>query len=427
MSPRASAASRRVPAAQIWAQAQAVLVGGVNSPVRAYQQVGSDPVLARRAAGAVLTSTEGRAYIDFIMGWGALLWGHQPPAITRALQAALPRLVLAGLTHEGEVTLASLIAQAMPGIEQVRFTVSGTEACMTAVRLARAVTGRTRVLSFTGGYHGHSDVLMAGHTAGIPAALASHRTLVAYNDVAALRRAVDQQGKELACIIVEPVAANTGVLPPAPGFLQALRELATRSGALLIFDEVVTGFRLAPGGAQQHFGVQADLTILGKIIGGGLPIGAVGGPRLLMQRLAPLGDVYHGGTFAGHPLSMVAGATALQWIQRHPPYAQLERRTTQLTHALAQAAQAAGVPIQINRVGSMFTVFFSDQPVRNAAEAQASRRDRFACWANALREQGVLIPPSPFEALFVSPAHTPRQLRRFAAAAAAAFRAVAQV
>lgn len=423
MKTRAPARSRRA-VTPLWEEAVRVLVGGVNSPVRGFRHVGGEPILARSARGATLTSTAGRTYVDFIMGWGALLWGHQPPAIQRALRAAGQRLVLAGLTHPAEIELARLITQALPAIEQVRFTVSGTEACMTAIRLARAVTNRPRLLVFAGSYHGHSDVLLAGQTAGIPAALAQHVIPVPYNDLAAAQRAVDQHGKELAAILLEPVAANTGVIPPAPGFLPGLRALATRSGALLIFDEVVTGFRLALGGAQAHFGVTADLTVFGKIIGGGLPIGAVGGPRTLMQRLAPLGDVYHGGTFAGHPLSMAAGVAALRPLFTAPPYARLERRTAQLVAALAAAARSAGVPVQINRAGSMFTVFFSPRPVQQARDAQESRREQFARWAQALYAQGILVPPSPFEALFVSPAHTESQLRQFAAAAARAFQDV---
>lgn len=423
MKPRASSRAQRA-ATPLWEEAMQVLVGGVNSPVRAFRHVGGEPILARTAQGARLTSTAGRVYTDFIMGWGALLWGHQPPAIQRALRLACQRLTLAGLTHPAEIELARLITQAMPAIEQVRFTVSGTEACMTAIRLARAITNRPRILTFAGSYHGHSDVLMAGQTAGIPAALAQHVLSVPYNDLAAAQRIVDQHGKELAAVILEPVAANTGVILPAPGFLAGLRDLATRSGALLIFDEVVTGFRLGLGGAQAHFGVTADLTVFGKIIGGGLPIGAIGGPRTLMQRLAPLGDVYHGGTFAGHPLSMAAGVAALRLACQQPPYAQLERRAARVTATLAAAAARHQVPVQINRAGSMFTVFFSDQPVRQAREAQQSRREQFARWAQALFAQGALIPPSPFEALFLSPAHTEIQLRAFETAAARAFQEV---
>jgi glutamate-1-semialdehyde 2,1-aminomutase len=394
--------------------ASRVLVGGVNSPVRAFRRVGREPVWADRGRGAVLHDAHGHARVDLIMGWGALILGHNPPAVMRAVRAQLSRGMLFGLTSEPEVALARQIVAAMPSIERVRFTVSGTEACMTAIRLARAATGRQKVLSFEGCYHGHSDGLLVKRgsglatlglagSAGVPPIIAQETLVIPFNDGAALDAAVAQFGDELACAIVEPVPANMGVVPPQPGFLQRLRELTTARGIVLIFDEVVTGFRLAYGGAQARVGVRPDLTVLGKIIGGGLPIGAVGGPARLMDRLAPEGDVYHAGTFAGHPLAMAAGLATLQTLRRERPYARLEALGARLADGLAAMLQP---PVQINRVGSMLTVYFSERPVRSFADTQSADTARFAALANAWRDAGVLVPPSPFEAMFLSTAHT---------------------
>ena len=392
--------------------ANGVLVGGVNSPVRAFRRTGDRPLLLLGGRGASVAGADGRRYLDFIMGWGALLHGHQPAPVSAALRGALRQGTLTGLTHPDEARLAGLIAAAVPSVEQVRFTASGTEACMTAVRLARAHTGRRMLLMFAGGYHGHSDPVLAGASAGLSAALADETIHVPYNDAAALERAIQEHGAALACAIVEPVAANMGVVPPEPGFLKTLRQLTAAVGILLIFDEIVTGFRLAAGGAQARFGIRPDLTVFGKIIGGGMPIGAVGGPRRLMRRLAPEGDVYHAGTFAGHPLSMAAGIAALTAAQARPPYAALERLGSNAAAGLREAAAAARVPVQVNQVGSMLTMFFADRPVRNLADARRSRTDRFAQWARGLRAAGILVPPSPFEALFVSAAHTPAHVAR---------------
>lgn len=400
------------------------LVGGVNSPVRAFRQVGAKPLRLVSGRGAEVVDESGRRYVDFIGGWGTLILGHRHPAVERALTRALKSDWLLGLTHPAEGELARRIAQAVPSCERVRFTVSGTEACMTAVKLARAVTGRSKLLLFEGCYHGHGDSVMAGATAGLPDAVASDAVRVPYNDAEATGAAFARYGRDLACAIVEPVAANMGVMPPAEGFLECLRALTAQHRSLLIFDEVVTGFRLAPGGAQQHFGIRPDLTTLGKIIGGGLPIGAVAGPERFMRRLSPEGDVYHGGTFAGHPLSMAAGLAALETLRKHPPYTRLERLSRRAADGLEDAARVSGVPAQVNRSGSMFTLFFADGPVRNQAEAKASRTDRFARWANALRERGILVPPSPVEALFLSTAHTEHHIERLVAASKAAFAAM---
>jgi glutamate-1-semialdehyde 2,1-aminomutase len=363
----------------------------------------------------------GRRYLDFLMGWGALIFGHNPGRVTAALRQAMAEGLLPGLTTPAEAALARLITEAVPSVEQVRFTVSGTEACMTALRLARGVTGRPKLVVFDGCYHGHSDSLLAGKTAGIPAATVRDTLIAPYNDLAAVERAFAQHGREIACVIVEPVAANMGVVLPRPGFLVGLRELTRRHGGLLIFDEVVTGFRLGWGGAQDRCGIRPDLTVFGKIVGGGLPIGAVGGPRSFLSHLAPQGEVYHGGTFAGHPLSMACGLATLNALKTGPPYERLERLTERVASGLLAAAERARVSIQVNRVGSMFTVFFSERPVEALVQATGSDRARFARWARGLLERGVLIPPSPVEALFLSTAHTAAHAERFLREAAAAF------
>ena len=399
------------------------LVGGVNSPVRAFRHIGAKPLTIIRAKGAEVVDSRGRTFVDFIMGWGALILGHNPPVVVRAIRQALERGVLFGLTHPAEEALARLIADAVPSVEQVRFTTSGTEACMTAVKLARAHTGRRAVVAFEGCYHGHGDSLMTEKGAGIPEA-ARDIVRVPFNDVGAFEKAIQRDGREVACVIIEPVSANMGVVAPGPGYLSRIKQWTIRQGALLIFDEVVTGFRLGRGGAQALFGVAPDLTVFGKIVGGGLPIGAVTGPRRLMQRLAPEGDVYHGGTFAGHPLSMAAGVAALSELESHPPYERLERLSRQLASGVSEAAHARGVAVQVNRAGSMLTVFFSETPVRNEGDAQASQRDRFAEWARRLLDGGVLVPPSPFEALFLSAAHTQEHVERLLRASNAAFRAM---
>jgi len=397
------------------------LVGGVNSPVRAFRQIGGEPLMLVRGEGAEVVDTEGRTFLDFIGGWGALILGHTHPAIVTALRRALSAGSLLGLTHPAEVELARLIADAVPSVEQVRFTVSGTEACMTAVRLARAHTNRTKVLTFAGCYHGHGDSLMAGKTAGIPELTAAETLTVPFNDLAAFEDAVQQRSRELACVIIEPVAANMGVVAPEPGYLARIREVTRRHGVMLVFDEVVTGFRLGWGGAQERYGITPDLTTFGKIIGGGLPIGALGGPRRIMRRLAPEGDVFHGGTFAGHPLSMAAGIATLNELKARSPYGPMERLAERLMAGLAREAERAGVPVRLNGLGSMFTLFFSSSAIHNFRQAGASRRDRFGRWASSLRRQGILIPPSPFEALFLSAVHSEEDVDRTIRAARHAF------
>jgi len=384
--------------AAVLREAERVLVGGVNSPVRAFRQIGCAPLMLVKGHGATVVDSTGRRYLDFIGGWGALILGHRHPTVLSALRRALTQDLMTGLTHPDEIALARLITEAVPSVEQVRFTVSGTEACMTAMKLARAYTKRAKILMFDGCYHGHAP---AGDVITVP-----------FNDAAAAQEAIRCAADALACVIVEPVAANMGVVAPRPGFLSALRQLTSRYGIVLVFDEVVTGFRLGAAGAQGRFGIQPDLTTFGKIIGGGLPIGALGGPRRIMERLAPEGDVYHGGTFAGHPLSMTAGIASLSALEADPPYEHMERLAQQLAEGLVQAGRDAGVAVQVNVMGSMLTVFFSASPVTNFSQAKSCDRDRFGRWARALLEDRILVPPSPFEALFLSSAHTEAHVSR---------------
>ena len=394
--------------------AQRYLVGGVNSPVRAFRAVGQEPLFLERGRGAVVVDADGTRFIDLIMGWGALILGHAPPAVVRAVRKRVADGAHLGLTHHGEVELARAIAEAIPSVEQVRFTASGTEACMTAVRLARAHTGRAKVLTFEGCYHGHSDGLLVTRSAGVPQTLAQDTLIAPYQDGDAVEAAFARFGGQIAGAIVEPVAANMGVVVPDRRFLQRLRALTAQHGALLMFDEVVTGFRVAYGGAQALVGVTPDLTVLGKIIGGGFPIGAVGGRRDVMQRLAPEGGVYHAGTFAGHPAAMAAGLATLKELRRANPYERLEALTRRLAEGLRQAAARAGLPVQVNQAGSMLTLFFSGRPVTDFSSAKAAQPAQFAAWANHLRQQGVLVPPSQFEAMFLSTAHTQDMVDRIA-------------
>jgi glutamate-1-semialdehyde 2,1-aminomutase len=402
------------------ARALQYLVGGVNSPVRAFRQVGGEPMIVRSASGAEVADAAGRRYLDFISGWGALILGHNPPAVTPQLRKAVSRGTIFGLTSPEEAQLAEAIARSTPSVERVRFTASGTEACMTAVKLARAHTRRSKILAFEGGYHGHADSLMGSASAGVTQAAAADLIRVSYNDAAGFAHVLQQHGDRIACAIVEPVAANMGVVAPQPGFLQALREQTTRYNTLLIFDEVVTGFRLGYGGAQNRFNVRPDLTVFGKIIGGGLPIGAVAGPAALMSKLAPEGPVYHGGTFAGHPLAMAAGLATLRALESQAPYERLDALASRLAEGLTGLGQKLGIPLTVNRAGSMITPFFTDQPVRNFKDAARADRELFARWANGLRRERVLVPPSPTEALFLTAAHTAAHIDRVLAASRAA-------
>jgi glutamate-1-semialdehyde 2,1-aminomutase len=401
----------------LFERAQRVMPGGVSSPVRAFKAVGGAPLFIRKAEGARVWDADGRPYIDYVGSWGPMILGHAFAPVVEAVQQAAARGTSYGAPCVQEVELADRVTRLVPSIDKVRFVSSGTEATMSALRLARGFTGRPKILKFEGCYHGHSDGLLvaAGSgvaTLGIPGSPGVPRGTVAdtltapYNDVRALEQVVADHGSELAAVIVEPVAGNMGCVAPREGYLEALRELTRRIGALLIFDEVITGFRLAAGGAQQLYGVTPDLTCLGKILGGGLPVGAYGGRAELMDNLAPDGPVYQAGTLSGNPLAMAAGCAALDALQRQGTYQRLEALAIRLQVGLARAAQAADVMLTVNRVGSMLTPFFCRGPVDDYAAARGSDTRRFARFFHGMLEEGVYLPPAQFEAAFVSLAHS---------------------
>ena len=408
-------------------RARRVLVGGVNSPVRAFGAVGGMPIIVDRAQGAQVWDLDGNAYTDFICSWGALILGHAHPEIAAALADQAARGTSYGMTTELEIELAEMLQNALPSIERIRFVSSGTEATMSAVRLARAATARNLIVKFEGGYHGHGDSFLAragsglatlgiAASPGVPQALAELTLDAPYNDLAAVERLFERHGGDIAAVIVEPIAANMGVVPPADGFLSGLRELTRRHGALLIFDEVITGFRLCFGGAQNLFGIEPDLTTLGKIIGGGLPVAAYGGRRDLMEQVAPVGPVYQAGTLSGNPLAMRAGIETLKRLAVHGFYESLDRKAKILADAMGQALSDAGIAGQVARAGSLLTLFFTASPVENYAAAKKSDTRRFASFFNEMLRRRILLPPSQFEALFVSAAHTEDDMRRTGAA-----------
>ena len=422
--------------AGLFAEAQRYLPGGVDSPVRAFRAVGGTPRFIERAEGARVWDVDGNEYLDYVGSWGPLIAGHAHPEVVAAIRDAAGRGTSYGAPTAGETELARMVVGAFPSIELVRFVSSGTEAVMSALRVARAATGRGRVMKFDGCYHGHSDALLvqAGSgaltlgqpdSAGVPASFAAATLSLPYNDLDAVRAAFAEHPGEIAAVIVEPVAGNMGVVPPAAGFLAALREITREHGALLIFDEVITGFRVAYGGAQERYGVAPDLTCLGKIIGGGLPVGAYGGRRDLMELVAPLGPVYQAGTLSGNPLAVAAGLATLRLLRRPGTYEELEARGAQLGEGLAEAARAAGVPISSTRVGSMLTMFFTDRPVTDYAGAKTADTARFARFHGAMLARGVYLAPSQFEATFVSLAHTEADIRATVGAAREALREAA--
>ena len=402
--------------ARLFAAAQRIIPGGVNSPVRAFRRVGGTPFFVDRAEGARLHDVDGRTYVDYVMSWGAILMGHAHPAVTRAVQEAAQRGTSYGAPSGGEVELAEHVIAALPSVEMVRFVNSGTEATMSAVRLARAATGRDLILKFAGCYHGHGDsfLVQAGSgvatlglpdSPGVPQALARLTLAPAYNDVPALEAAFAEHGADIACIIVEPIIGNSGFIPPASGFLERLRSIADEHGALLIFDEVMTGFRVGFGGAQERFGVRPDLTTLGKVIGGGLPVGAYGGRRDLMEQIAPAGPVYQAGTLSGNPLAMAAGTAQLLLLREREPHAQLEAMARRLVTGMAGFAAELGLPFWGDAAGGMFGWHFVPGPVRDFDAAARADTTMFARFFQAALARGVFLPPSPFEAAFLSVAH----------------------
>jgi glutamate-1-semialdehyde 2,1-aminomutase len=429
----------------LYAEACALMPGGVNSPVRAYGAVGGTPVFVAKGAGSRVWDVDGRVYVDYVGSWGPLIAGHAHPAVVRGVAETAALGSSFGAPTALEVALARTVVEAMPSIELLRMVSSGTEATMSALRLSRAATGRRFVVKFDGCYHGHVDSLLARagsgvltfaraaadrgvppdsipSSAGVPPEVAALTIVTPFNDADALRRLFEARGTEIASAIVEPIPGNMGVVPPDDGFLELLRDLCRGAGALSIFDEVITGFRVARGGAQARYGVRADLTCLGKVVGGGFPVGVYGGRRDLMRRIAPLGAVYQAGTLSGNPVAMRAGLETLALLDE-AAYRRLEHLGALLADGLASAARRARIPLVVNRVGSMLTPFFTESPVTDAVSAQRADAARYARFFHGLRARGVMVPPSQFEAWFVSLAHSPEDVRQTVEAAALALAA----
>jgi glutamate-1-semialdehyde 2,1-aminomutase len=417
---------------ELFQKAQSLMPGGVNSPVRAFRAVGGDPVFIASGKGSSIADVDGSNYIDYVLSWGPLILGHCHPEVVEALATAIEAGTSFGACTPAEIELAERIREAYPSIERVRLVNSGTEATLSALRVARAATGREKILKFEGCYHGHGDSLLvkAGSgvatlglpdSPGVPRALAELTVTLPFNDPAALQEAFRIHGKQLAAVILEPVVGNSGCIPPQAGFLAKLRKLTAGQGTVLIFDEVMTGFRVAYGGAQELLEIQPDLTTLGKIIGGGLPVGAYGGKAALMDWVAPAGPVYQAGTLSGNPLAVAAGIKTLEILRRPGTYERLEVISKKLASGLAAAAAKAGVPLTVNRVGSMFTCFFTRDTVTDYASAKKSDTSKFARFFRTLLERGVYFPPSQFEAAFVSTAHSEADVTLTLAAAAKAF------
>jgi glutamate-1-semialdehyde 2,1-aminomutase len=420
---------------KLFEKAQHLIPGGVNSPVRAFRSVGGQPRFITRAKGARLYDLDGNTYIDYVLSWGPMILGHASPTVVSAIKNAAERGTSYGAPTELEVELADQIRDAFPSMEKSRLVSSGTEAVMSAIRVARGFTKRDGVLKFEGCYHGHSDYLLAkagsGLTTlgipdslGVPADFAKHTLTAPYNDIRTVQRILRDRGKDLACIIVEPVAGNMGVVPPAPDFLPALRQLATDHDILLIFDEVISGFRVHYGGAQALYGVTPDLTVLGKIIGGGLPVGAYGGRRDIMDLIAPAGPVYQAGTLSGNPLAVTAGLATLKQLRAKNLYKQLEERSAALARGLADEAKRAGIALTQTRVGSMLTSFFTQEPVIDWNSAKKSDTKRYGLFFHGMLEQGIYLAPSQFEAAFLSTAHTSADIEKTIRAARVAFKSL---
>jgi glutamate-1-semialdehyde 2,1-aminomutase len=419
---------------QLQLRAEKFLPGGVDSPVRAFRAVGGDPPFVTHAEGAYLFDADGNRYLDFFGSWGPMILGHAYPPVVEAIQQAAARGASFGASTAAEADLAELVTRCFPSVEKLRFVSSGTEACMSAIRLARGFTGRNFVVKFEGCYHGHSDAMLvkAGSglatlgmpgSAGVPAETAMHTLALPFNDLEAVRTVFAARPDEIACVIVEPVVGNAGTIPPVPGYLEGLREITAQYGALLIIDEVMTGFRLSLGGAQQIYGVKPDLTTLGKIVGGGLPCGAFGGRADVMEFLAPLGPVYQAGTLSGNPLAMAAGIATLGHLIAHEEevYAGLESTTSRIAEGVVGVAREAGVPLTLNRVGSMFTWFFTDQPVTDFVSASTSDTVAFGRFHRAMLDAGIWLPPSQYEAAFISTTHGEAEVGMVLEAARKAF------
>ena len=400
----------------LFAHAQEIIPGGVNSPVRACRNVNADPLFIAEAQGAHLTTVDGDHFIDFLGSWGPMLVGHAHPEVTEAIQKAALRGTSYGAPSEAEVLLAEEVCSALPSVEMVRMVNSGTEATMSALRLARGVTGRTKMIKFIGGYHGHGDAFLASAgsgvatfsipgTPGVPASTVADTLLAPYNDLEAVKKLFEANPGQIAALFVEPVAGNMGLILPQPGFLEGLRELCTQNGTILVFDEVITGFRLSYGGAQGRFGIMPDLTTFGKIIGGGLPVGAYGGRADLMKHVAPQGEVYQAGTLSGNPLAMAAGLATLNILKRSD-YAALEARVDAFVAELEQILKSKGVPVQIPHIASLFTIYFTEAPLRDFASVQTSDVALFESFFKQMRKQGIFMAPSAFEANMLSFAHS---------------------
>jgi glutamate-1-semialdehyde 2,1-aminomutase len=401
----------------LFEEAQRYLPGGVNSPVRAFRAVGGRPFFVEKGDGSRIYDVDGNVYIDYVCSWGPLILGHAHPQVVEALQKTVGRGTSYGAPTELEVTLARMVTEALPSVEMVRFVNSGTEAVMSALRVARAYTQRDKVVKFAGCYHGHADSLLvkAGsgaltlgvpNSAGVPEAVARDTITIGYNNLDQVREIMGSVGKEVACIIVEPVAGNMGVVAPSPGFLEGLRELTLKYGALLVFDEVITGFRLSYGGAQGLYGIRPDLTCLGKVIGGGLPVGAYGGRREIMENVAPLGPAYQAGTLSGNPLAMTAGIQTLTLLRSGRIYEELEEQGRSLAEGTEEAYRAANLLCCLNRVGSMWTLFFTHGPVKDDRDIERANVERYARYFRAMLDRGISLPPSQFEAAFLSAAHS---------------------
>ena len=418
---------------QLFAEALKFIPGGVNSPVRAFRAVGGNPFFVNRAAGCKLWDVDGNELIDYVLTWGPAILGHAHPKIISAIKAAAEMGTSFGIPNPLEVKMAKLICGLVPSVQKVRMTNSGTEACMSAIRLARGFTRRDKIIKFDGCYHGHADSLLVksgsgaltfGHpdSAGVPAAFTQHTIVAPYNDFDAVKEIFAANKNEIAGIIVEPVPGNAGLYLPRPGYLEFLREITAAHGALLIFDEVMTGFRLARGGAQERFKISPDLSTFGKVIGGGLPVGAFGGRAEIMDYLAPLGPVYQAGTLSGNPIAMAAGITNLEELQATNAYEKLEQLGAQLAAGMRDAARSANIPVQFNRCGSMFCGYFTDAPVHNLADALRSDRERFKKFFHGMLDAGVYLAPSQFESGFISTAHSAADIEKTVAAAAKVLR-----